>query len=964
MSSADYRVVLLLSAKDELTRGVMQAKKAVKDFADSAEGEARRIGGIWRSVAGGLNDVLKITLGVGLAGLLFQALDAVRGFVAGSIKAYAELERESVKLAALTREAGQDTRMLAQVFSTVASAASRQYAVSARDAMSALESLVKAGLSARDSIQALGAVIMLAKTENVDYATTSNAVVQVLAQFGLSGAEALRVVDALANAARKGIGSAVDFARGLANAGASARALGLSLEDATTWLVILEKGMGNAAEAGTLLNRFLLELYEIAGKLGVPVRDASGALRSTNDIILDVIAAAKSLGGDFEMLQTRLAGVDMRAARALIMLAQMTRNVAELREEIGRAGTVSEAFAATMDTTIGKFEQMTVRVEASQRRIGETMSNLAVLIGGTVLPAIQVAFDAWTGIVAYAVGDVKTNLESAIDAQLTLGRITQEEAADWIMAWVEMGRITRKEALDIAGRLLDLETIAKTSLMGIVEEFVATGQEVPEAFRPLTQSLTQVQEKARETGDTFVKVAQKFKVSADEALRLAKAMFGLDLVYDEHADLVKMLQAEYGLTEEQARRYIQALEAEAEKARQAREEEKGHGDALKQVRETLQSSVSSLINYGRVFGPMAENIRNARKALMELAEQGEKTPAQLSNFLDFMDSLNKKFASLERQAKALSAAQQVAGLGASYYSTITSIQNALIADQVAALEEQIAELKRQEDELRLHGEIQKKELEQTRRLREELENKLQALRQGTKLTAEQAASQERLAAINQTLGLTSQIVTLQQTALQLAMLGADSAADMFMGTAVNLTTALEDGIVTQDEMKTILEGLGVQFDDTGRPVINLKSIMEEFRQKMEETRGRVEDFRSSLISLDGLTAHTYHYHHEVTVREGEGARARRQEEEWWMRMGYMAPPTAQRGAWETREGLYYLHRGEMVLPRGVAEWVRQGGISSQKVVNVSVNINASGVGGPRELAELVSRELVRRLRAM
>ncbi|MDW7987081.1 MAG: hypothetical protein RMI88_07735 [Nitrososphaerota archaeon] len=111
-----------------------------------------------------------------------------------------------------------------------------------------------------------------------------------------------------------------------------------------------------------------------------------------------------------------------------------------------------------------------------------------------------------------------------------------------------------------------------------------------------------------------------------------------------------------------------------------------------------------------------------------------------------------------------------------------------------------------------------------------------------------------------------------------------------------------------------------------------------------------------------MTVHTYHYHHVITVGGegggggGEGGEARTVWGAPW------APP-AQHGAWYTREGPYYLHRGEMVLPRHVAEWFRGHGPVT-KNVSVNVNINASGVSDPKVLADIVSREIARRLRAM
>ena len=160
--------------------------------------------------------------------------------------------------------------------------------------------------------------------------------------------------------------------------------------------------------------------------------------------------------------------------------------------------------------------------------------------------------------------------------------------------------------------------------------------------------------------------------------------------------------------------------------------------------------------------------------------------------------------------------------------------------------------------------------ESIQKMIEATKQNIQTLKESASITLEQTLSQKRLAAIQQMLAFTSQVVSLQQTAMQLAMMGADNAANMFMDTSIALTEALEDGTITEQEMKDILEKLGVTFDETGKPVINLKNIMEEFRKKMEETRNKVQDFRSTLTSLDGLTVHTYHYHHEITVHEEKG----------------------------------------------------------------------------------------------
>ncbi len=53
----------------------------------------------------------------------------------------------------------------------------------------------------------------------------------------------------------------------------------------------------------------------------------------------------------------------------------------------------------------------------------------------------------------------------------------------------------------------------------------------------------------------------------------------------------------------------------------------------------------------------------------------------------------------------------------------------------------------------------------------------------------------------------------------------------------------------------------------------------------------------------------------------------------------------------------------MVLPKQVAEWFRKYGGIATKNISINVSINATGMHNAKMLAEIVSRELVRRLRS-
>jgi TP901 family phage tail tape measure protein len=526
--SEQYRVSVVFEGRDQISNVARDIAGKMDDVTKTSS-----------KFAGALADVGKIAGGV-VAGLVgFNILGEVRRFAEDATRAFMAFEQASVKLAALAREAGQDVNLLAGAFRMVASAAAREFAVSGQEAISALESLVKSGLSGRDAVQALGQVIMLAKTEGADFATVANAVVQVMAQFGLKGAEAARAVDALTNASRLGIGSAVDFANGLANVGATARAMGMSLEDATSWLIVLERRFGSAQEAGTHLNRFLLELYEIAGRLGVPIRDVEGNLRAVNDIILDVIATVKQSGLSFADLQDKLKGVDMRALKTLFTIAQMTENFDELRDAVRRGGSAMEAFAAVMETTAGRFQRMQSEVDRLQRNIGEKFGQMATMLGSVFLPAVNAAVTAWTGIISWATGNVAGQIQSQIEAWLMLGKVTKEQAADIIAANVEMGRISVQEGLKIA-EMLGLMSDKLIEMAGLAQQ---AGVEVPESFRKIATAANQTADAIKATSEAVKGLRSSFDL-------LSGAISVATNFYDVTLAVSKALQGDAELTQE------------------------------------------------------------------------------------------------------------------------------------------------------------------------------------------------------------------------------------------------------------------------------------------------------------------------------------------------------------------------------------------------------------------------------
>ena len=95
----------------------------------------------------------------------------------------------------------------------------------------------------------------------------------------------------------------------------------------------------------------------------------------------------------------------------------------ELRKEIGKQGSTWEAYSKWLETTQGRMARIAAEADRMKRRIGESASDIATYLGSVFLPAVNVVFSSWKGIVANAVGDVAGNLESAIEVQMQLGRV-------------------------------------------------------------------------------------------------------------------------------------------------------------------------------------------------------------------------------------------------------------------------------------------------------------------------------------------------------------------------------------------------------------------------------------------------------------------------------------------------------------------------------------------------------------
>jgi len=541
----------LLKAEDSLSKALAYARSQLQSFGEAGVREAGRLESSFESLSKAVGRLFKLAV--------IEAGDYLRSFLSSSMDAFARFEASAVRLASLTADAGQSVQGLAQAFRVAASAAAREMAVSGYEAVSALEALVKAGLSGSEAVEALRSSIMLARLEGVEFGSAAAGLVQVMAQFGVEGRRAAEVADILVNASRLGIGTAHDFAAGLANVGSVARMMGLSLQETTAYLVALERRLGSAEEAGTQLARLLSSLYEIALKLGVPVRDAGDRLRGVGEIMADVLARTRELGGDFEVLQSRLTGVDARALRALFTLSQMGESFSQLVEEVSRTGTALKAFEESLATAEGRAAMLRAETDRLQRVIGESLSSIYHMVGPYILKAFDAVATSWRGIVA-AIVDSKFDQKFAyLETQLRiLGRITEEQASTLLVYWTEVGELTVSEALKIAEAI----AVYDENVQRLVETAVRAGVEVPETFREMADAAASAANASASLQELTTALNMAKQATEDLSLASKALAAGMNF-YDVLNTVNQALGVSTALTEEQAEttKYLAAAQS-------------------------------------------------------------------------------------------------------------------------------------------------------------------------------------------------------------------------------------------------------------------------------------------------------------------------------------------------------------------------------------------------------------------
>ena len=331
------------------------------------------VAGAGLAVAAGLGAAINVTRNFEAQ---ISAVGAVSGATAGDLEA---LREKAIQL-------GADT------------------AFSASESASAMEELVKAGLSVEDVLGgAADATVALAAAGGVDLARAAEVASNAMNVFNLSAAEMPKIADLVAAAANNSAIDVNDFAFSLQMSGAVANLVGLDFED----LAVGITAMGNAgikgSDAGTSLKVMLMRLEPSTKKARAEMKDLGIITADGANRFFDAAGNAKSLAEISGVLSEALAGQSKQqqlatlntlfgadAIRAAAVLAEEGAVGINKLAEANRALSADEIAKKRLDNLNGSLEMLSGSVES-----------LLIVVGSKATPVIRGFADGLNEVVDF-----------------------------------------------------------------------------------------------------------------------------------------------------------------------------------------------------------------------------------------------------------------------------------------------------------------------------------------------------------------------------------------------------------------------------------------------------------------------------------------------------------------------------------------------------------------------------------
>lgn len=285
---------------------------------------------------------------------LFGAFVAFAG-IKGALSTIIKFEETMAVLGNVTRSTTEEmVRMEAQARKLGATTR-----FTASDAAEGMVELARAGFSAEEAIAAVPATLNLAQAGLLNLGEAAGFAANVIRQFGLEAAEAVRVADTLINVANSSNTNVRQLAEAMKFAGPIANALRLSVETTAAAIGTLGDRGIQASMAGTNLRGTMLALTAPTEKIERALQRLDLAYADVDPATHDFIDVLELLGDSIQQLENPMEGLGIanqifgrRNTAAANILAENTKTIRALAEETANLDDVAQKAAEAMDNTL------------------------------------------------------------------------------------------------------------------------------------------------------------------------------------------------------------------------------------------------------------------------------------------------------------------------------------------------------------------------------------------------------------------------------------------------------------------------------------------------------------------------------------------------------------------------------------------------------------------------------------
>lgn len=452
----------LRDAHDQLNAKQLAARGSAAQLAAESKllaANQREVHSAMRGVAGAAN-ALFLTYG--------SLIPLTTAFLAASsvkeaIKDYKDLEYQ-IKFVKALEEGGMGMSEASVRGQLGATAANAGY--DPLEAAKGMRLLAQSGLDAREALTALPTVLKVATVGELGVANATETLTGAVHAFGLELSDMERVGDVLAKAGAISNTSVDRMAESMKQASTVAEQFHLSIEDASTAMVVLAKRNIVGSAAGTSLTNMMRDLANPHGR----AKKAADSIKfdafdtntgQTKDLFAQILPELRAKLADFAPKAQKQLIADLTNNRGEKLLAALLgttdQDLAEIKQKLGDSkGFVTKANEELMDSVEGDLKRLRATLDSSLAEAGAAGS--AQLRGALQELKDVVASPEFIGAVSTLVQGFTSLVTIAVKAiDLLTG------PAGYAAGILSLGA-TAGPVLSVVGKIFPIATQAATAL--------------------------------------------------------------------------------------------------------------------------------------------------------------------------------------------------------------------------------------------------------------------------------------------------------------------------------------------------------------------------------------------------------------------------------------------------------------------------------------------------------------------